>query len=670
MTVSGSVLHADEARGVWSIETPDLSLSWRRTDAGEVVLAGIRAGVHEWAAGETSVFTVDGPTGPSTHLENAGVSVEGNRLTLTGTLRPSGLTAMSVWTVADDASVVTSEFRVCNDTERDVALGALSSLHLCVPAAADRQLNVLAGGRWHEAMPPRGYRLETHDLDEIRGTTSVGTADDGRSSGEHVPWLALTTADDGLLAALVWSGRWRLDARRDGDDVDVALGIADFARTLAPGEEIALPGLVLAGYRGDLDEGANAWRAWLTHHWTPPVPENWPWVQYNHWYAYYGDIDEERLFVEAKHAAAMGCEVFVIDDGWFLGRRPDSYHEGWGNWHEDPAKFPNGLRAFGDRVRGLGMKFGLWVEPERADPAGVLLREHPGFVATRDGALITRTVDGSGVHLCLGSPEVQTWMAADMIRVVRDYGVDWLKWDYNIGYGLGCNDPHHGHQAGDGHHAYTLGLYRVLEELRAACPDLVIENCASGGHRVDMGTLRYTHTNWLSDYTDRAASCRQHAQGAGLMLPLHHLNTWVLHDRDTDTEFRSRMGGAFGVSSFMGRWSADERAALMTAIEEYKRLRPLLAGDRYLLSGPLHQDWDVWQFVAPDFASFAVFAFHDASRIDGVTVTPRGLDPERMYRIEREGGESVERTGVDLMVDGLDLRLAAGGSTIIWGTAV
>jgi alpha-galactosidase len=673
MSLSGTAIRSDDARGVWSIDSADLSLTWRRTDAGEIVAESLRAGNREWVSAEIPVFSMDGPDGPSIVFHHGDVSVvsDGTQLRLRGTLEPSGLTVSSVWTVYDGHSVIANELMLTNETDHDIDVGNLSTFHLRTETNRDKRLSVLAGGRWDEAMPPRGYRLQTYELHEFRRPRRFAAAEDGRSSGEYVPWLALTTPNGGLLAGLVWSGRWAMTAEHDGDWTTISLGIADVSHTLSPGEAMPLPGLVLGGYTGTLDDGANRWRAWVTEHWMPPVPENWPWVQYNHWYAYFGDIDESRLYEEAVHAAAAGCEVFVIDDGWFMGRRPDSYHEGWGNWREDPSKFPAGLHAFGDRIRSLGMTFGLWVEPERADSDGELVRDHPAFVATRDGVPIARLSDGTGgVHLCLGNPDVQDWMAADMIRVVHDYGVDWLKWDYNMGYGLGCNHPDHGHQAGDGHYAHTLGLYRVLEQLHAACPDLVIENCASGGHRVDMGTLRHTHTNWVSDYTYRAASCRQHVQGAGLMLPLNHLNTWVLHDRNT-TEFRSRMGGAFGVSSFMRQWSDAERDALGKAIAEYRRLRPLLNGSRYLLSGPLHQDWDVWQFVDQSQDVFVILAFHDASRIEEVTVMPRGLQDNRTYRVQRSGDDKArEMDGASIVTEGLALRVAAGGSEIIWGTAL
>jgi alpha-galactosidase len=626
----------------------------------------------EWAAAPIPVFTVLGSPTEEIAFRDVTATREANGIRLTGTLAPSGLTASITFTTYGDDSVLLAEIEVVNETGAAIEVGSLSSLRLAVPRDASSRLGVLAGGRWDEAMPPRGYRLQAFDLHEIGRGQSFGAAEDGRSSGEHVPWFSLMSDDGGLLVALVWSGRWRLDAIRRDNANEVVLGIADFAHRLEPGEKLELPSVVMAGYAGDLDDGANAWRRWATDHWMPSTPENWPWIQYNHWYAYFGDIDATRLLEEARLAAELGCEVFVIDDGWFRGRRPDSYFAGWGDWVEDPAKFPDGIHAFGDEIRALGMRFGLWVEPERADDHGELVRQHPGWVATSGGEPIYRPGPrgNEGVHLCLGNPEVRRWMADEMIRVVREYGVDWLKWDYNLGYALGCDAADHGHQATDGHHAHTLGLYEVLDGLREACPELVIENCASGGHRVDLGTLRHTHTNWVSDYTHRAASCRQHAQGAGFVLPLAHLNTWALEDRDL-TGFRSRMGGAFGVSSFMGRWTDEERATFRQAVSEYRQLRPYLDGDRYLLTGPWHGDWDIWQFVQPSGDAIALLAFRERGAVTQVRVTPRAIDPARHWVIQRASGSSSEIPGAELAGQGLDIHLPHNrDSEIIWLTAI
>lgn len=664
-------LTVDNERGVWSVATPHLSLRWERSAAGDTRLTSLVAGGRESVATLRPFFAGADP-GTSWKLVDASGSASGDTLRLRGRIAPSGLTALLTVTAHPDASLVVLDLDVANDGDAPGTVESLPSLNFATERVHDTRLATLAGGRWNEALPPRGYRLETRELDQLGRAFGVGAADDGRSSGEHVPWFALSHHGGGLLAALVWSGRWRLDTAARGGEQAISLGISDFAHELAPGERIALPSAVIAGFAGNLDDGANTWRRWLAGNWTPPVPPEWPWIQYNHWYAYFGGIDADRLSEEARLAADCGCEVFVIDDGWFRGRRPDSYVAGWGDWVEDRSKFPDGLHAFGERVRGLGMRFGLWVEPERADDAGELVREHPGWVSTRDGEPIRRPgPDGpEGVHLCLGNPEVRRWMADEMIRVVQEYGVDWLKWDYNMGYGLGCNATDHGHQATDGHHAHTLGLYQVLGELRAACPDLVIENCASGGHRVDLGTLRHTHTNWVSDYTHRAASCRQHVQGAGLVLPLAHLNTWTLEDRDS-SGFRSRMAGAFGVSSFMGRWTSDERERFAGAVREYKRLRPYLAGNRHLLTGPWHGDWDIWQLTHPNGRDIAILAFRDGGRIDEVCVRLQLSGSDGAYRVERSSGSTEDIAGASLASGGLRIALPEQeGSEIAWLTAL
>jgi alpha-galactosidase len=641
----------------WSIDLANLALRWAVSATGDLELVSLVTAGSEWISTPTPLFDL-----PFTGIS---VTQRGDSLRIDGLLGDKGLRASVSWTSYPESSVVRSEVRVRNASDTAISLGAVPSLRLTVPATRGSQLAMLAGGRWDESMPPRGYRLTTYDLDEYSRGRTKGVADDGRSSGEWIPWFALTNATGGLFAGLVWSGRWHLRSGRADQGVSLWFGISDFAHELAPGEEIELPGVVLSGYAGDLDAGSQQWRDWIRDSWTPPTPDDWPWVQYNHWYAWYGDIDQERLLTEARFAAEAGCEVFVIDDGWFVGRRPDSYHAGWGNWVEDRAKFPDGLHAFGDRIRELGMRFGLWVEPERAAIDSPVLTAHPDWIARRDGVPLTRPDDvhKGSAHLCFGNPDVQQWVIEDIVRVVREYGVDWLKWDYNVGYGLGCNVADHGHQATDGHWAHTHGLYRVFAGIREQCPDLMIENCASGGHRVDLGTLRHTHTNWVSDYTNRAESCRQHTQGAGLFMPLAHLNTWVLERRD-EVEFHSRFGGAFGVSWFLEAWSEEDRLALRDAIGEYKRIRPLLNGKRYLLTGPLHQAWDIWQLESSDGSGSAILAFRDGGHIDRVHIQPHLIDLSTTWRVESSSGEpETSRSGNE----GLNLHIAEPrGSLILW----
>ncbi len=652
--------------GLWQIDAGTLSGSWAPQADGSVMWTHLRVAGREWITAPCPVWSL-ATTGDAIWADVQGGANDGV-LTLAGSLRDTGLTITVRWEADVDASVLTVTPTVTNATDRTETVPALTSVRLTTPVVAGTELSLMTGGAWDESLPPGGYRHRTFRLDDIRGTLTFSAAADGRSTGDYMPWFSLTDGQTGLAASLIWSGRWSGRASRTGDQISLEIGLSDFTHELAPGESLELPAVALFGFTGDLDAATDEWRRWVTHALSPAPPEHWPWVQYNHWYAYYGDIDAARLLEEARYAAGAGCEVFVIDDGWFVGRRPDSYIQGWGTWREDRAKFPEGLRALSEHVHTLGMRFGLWVEPERVALQSEVAQAHPDWLVQHGGTPMTRRYGSDeGAHLCLGVPTVQDWMATEVTRVVQDYGVDWLKWDYNIGYGLGCDCPDHGHQAGDGHYAHTLGLYRVLERIRAACPVLVIENCASGGHRADLGLVRYTDTNWLSDYTHQAASCRQHAQGAGWVLPLAHLNTWTLEER-TMTEFRSRMGGAFGVSSHLGEWTDADRQVLATAVTEYKHLRPILGGERYLLTGPLHQQWDIWQFVSRDRGSFAILAFREGGHVDEVNVSLRGLDPHARYEMTREEDTEDERTGERLMSDGLRICLSmTPGSAIVWG---
>jgi len=258
-----------------------LEITWRRIASGDIRLTSLRTAGFEWIASPTPLLSVVDDSPVAIAFDEITAGSEENTLRLRGSVSPWGLTMSIVWTSYEESSVVAAEIEIINETDRPIEVGNLTSLHLLL-GAGEGQLGVLAGGRWDEAMPPRGYRLQTMALDEISGSTSFGAADDGRSSGDHLPWLALIAPGGGLFASLVWSGRWRLHLQQVGDAHSLAFGISEFAHLLQPGERLTLPGVILSGYPGDLDDGANCWREWVNRHWTPAVPQNWPWVQYNH----------------------------------------------------------------------------------------------------------------------------------------------------------------------------------------------------------------------------------------------------------------------------------------------------------------------------------------------------------------------------------------------------
>jgi alpha-galactosidase len=390
-------------------------------------------------------------------------------------------------------------------------------------------------------------------------------------------------------------------------------------------------------------------------------------VQFNTWFGWTTRIDAATLRREADIAADLGCEVFVVDAGWYDGCGTGDFGHGLGNWVDHHGKFPDGLRAFSEYVHRKGMKFGLWVEPERIDLETETAKQHPDWLAKRDGQIIG---GGRYAHLCFGNPQVVAWFKERLAKIVADYEVDWLKWDYNIAYGLGCNDATHGHQDGDGTYAHTQGVYAVKAFLREKFSHLVLEGCASGGHRIDFGILRFVHTYWLSDFTHRAANVRFHLTGAWFALPPRYLNTWVVHEGTTVADFRSRMSGAFGISARLCEWDEGTQERAKRAIAEYKRLRPFVLKRRFLLTPQprsLHS-WTVWQFYDPETDGGALLAFREQSPDERLTVRLKGLNPDARYQLhDADTGETKTLTGIHLLRDGFFLTIPEqGGSTLWW----
>jgi hypothetical protein len=204
----------EQDSGTWAIETPALGMRLERASTGEVRLVSLRTAGREWISTPEAMFSTIGEPEARVALRDVTSEGDGATLRLSGTLDPTGLTATVTFTVYEENSIVLADIEIANDTDAALEVGSLSSLHLATARAGAAQAAVLAGGRWDESMPPRGYRLTTIDLDEVGRNTAFGAAEDGRSSGEHLPWLALLSESGGLLVSLVWSGRWRLGLTR------------------------------------------------------------------------------------------------------------------------------------------------------------------------------------------------------------------------------------------------------------------------------------------------------------------------------------------------------------------------------------------------------------------------------------------------------------------------
>ncbi len=470
---------------------------------------------------------------------------------------------------------------------------------------------------------------------------SATTSRRGHAGHDAAPWVVL---DDGtateehgevVAVALAASGSWRVVVERGTEGrCGVAAGAQGARTVLAPGQVLRTPSSFALFTARGFGGASRQVHRFVRDHVLPHGEELRP-VLYNAWEAVAFDVDEANQLALARTAARIGVQLFVVDDGWFAGRRDDT--AGLGDWWPDPVKFPRGLRPLADEVHALGMAFGLWVEPEMVNPDSDLHRRHPDWVVHTPGR--ERTQRRNQLVLDFGRPEVVEWAVDWLVRTVADADVDFLKWDLNRSL---TEAPHTAHAA------HAAGVLHVLDALRARFPALRIEACAGGGGRADLATLARTDQVWTSDNTDPVDRIRiQH--GWGQVLPAAAMSCWVADspnayaDRETPLRFRFHVaaaGGALGIGLDLTRLDDAGLDEVARLVAEYRRLQPVVAhGDLHRLRGPEPGPTTVVQYVTPDRDRSVVLAWRPRAPFGHLErpVRLRGLDPTADYRDEDTG---------------------------------
>jgi alpha-galactosidase len=380
----------------------------------------------------------------------------------------------------------------------------------------------------------------------------------------------------------------------------------------------------------------------------------------NTWEAVYFEHDLDRLKELADAGAEVGVERFVLDDGWFRHRRSD--HAGLGDWYVDEQVWPDGLGPLIEHVTGLGMDFGLWVEPEMVNQDSDLARAHPDWILGTGGRI--PPASRRQQVLDLTNPAAYDYILERLDALLTEYPIAFLKWDHNRDLSEAGSGP-----AGTpAVHRQTLAAYELMAELRRRHPGLEIESCSSGGARVDLGVLRYTDRVWASDCID-ALERQQIQRWTAALLPPELIGSHVgapwshTTGRWHDLSFRAgtALFGHFGVEWDISRATAEERAGLASWIALYKELRPLLhTGAVVRADEPDPALW-VHGVVSADRdrAVFAVVAMTTALTSPPGRVRLPGLEPGRRYRVAVHGrdDDDVVLTGRALAAAGL--RVAA-----------
>ncbi|MFH0796050.1 MAG: alpha-galactosidase [Candidatus Omnitrophota bacterium] len=517
----------------------------------------------------------------------------------------------------------------------------------------------------------RGAMAAMDDFQYLKESLAPGTnvrmtpGVDGRSSYLWLPFFNVETDKEGFVMAIGWTGAWLADFNRVDDDLlKIRAGLERTRISLHPGEEIRLPRILLVFWEGEPLTGHNLLRRFLVRHGTPRPggqPPLTP-VSFATWGATPTSAHLERIRkLEAEHA---DCDCYWMDAGWFGPKRTPVDRENWytdvGHWSINPGTHPNGLRPISDAARKAGMKFILWLEPERAWAGTLWPKEHPEW-------FISPSWGGEIRLLNLGIPEARRFLTDYVSSLIERDGVDIYRQDFNMAPLLFWrnNDPQD--RQGMTEIRHIEGLYEFWDELRRRHPHLLIDNCAGGGKRIDLETIRRSIPLWRSDYqcnpkldaTDRATGSQIHGIGLNYWVPFSATGTFVCSNDTYD--FRSALAAGIVLEpliddAIMAEMPKDYSWQwLRTMIAQLKRCRPAFAGDFYpLLSGTASTNKDVWaayQMHRDDLGEgfFVVFRREQCPFLSAQLVL-QGLDGNKRYVVEDANTGEKREAGGDVLL--------------------
>ena len=568
----------------------------------------------------------------------------------------TGLEVCLDYAIYDDCPAIVRSAKLVNGGDAPLTVTRALSLCLDLPDA-NWDLITLAGSWARERSVCRRPL--------VQGFQGVSTQR-GASSLQVSPFMALArketteAAGEALGAALIYSGNFIAQAEATctgGARMLMGINDRDFAWRLEPGEAFQAPEAALVFSSegiGGMSLGFH--KLWEKH----LLPVRWmgkkrP-VLLNSWEAAYFDFDEDKLVSIAKDAADAGVELFVMDDGWF-GKRDDDTTS-LGDWFADRRKLPGGLKRLGDKVRALGLQFGIWMEPEMISPVSELYRAHPDWALHIPGR--EPITARHQLTLDMGREDVQAYVYDCVSETLRESGAAYLKWDMNRSFSNIGSAALPANRQKETSHRYILGLYAVMARLTADFPDVLFEGCASGGGRFDAGMLCYVPQFWCSDDTDALCRCRIQ-YGTTVVFPPStmgcHVSAVPNHQTARVTPMQTRyavaLGGCFGYELDPRKLTAEEREAMRTQTAFAEKTMDLrLYGAFHRLRSPFEGNDTAWISVSPD-KDKAIFTYVQDRALPNTLpqlIKLRGLDEGRRYRIvetgEIYGGDELTRVGL------------------------
>lgn len=468
-------------------------------------------------------------------------------------------------------------------------------------------------------------------------------------------------------AALMYSGGFQAQVEKDQlEQIRLVMGIHPdtFEWTLEAGEAFYTPEVILSCSTTGFAKLSQNFHHIIRNHVCRGTYQlsSRP-VLINNWEATYFDFNEEKILNIARQASKLGIDMMVLDDGWF--RKRDDDCSGLGDWFVNEKKLNGGLKALVEKINAMGMKFGLWFEPEMVSEDSDLYRNHPDWAIQIPGRKPMRS--RYQLVLDMSNPEVVDYLYGVMSAILRENHIEYVKWDMNRSISDWYTATLSRGRQMEMPHRYVLGLYELLEKLTSEFPDVLFEGCSGGGGRFDAGMMYYCPQIWCSDDTD--AHERTFIQyGTSFFYPTStvgsHVSAVPNHQTGRITSIETRgvvaMAGSFGYELDLNQLSEEEKTVVAKQVTHYKEYQSLIYnGDYYRLANPFEDGMSAWSWISEDKKTILVqgVLFRAKPNVLRKTLRLMGLEAKKNYKIA--GTEEVY-TGVALMSGGVLLQRAVG----------
>ncbi len=560
------------------------------------------------------------------------------------------------YTVFEDYGVLARSARFTNKGQGAVTLQNVCSSALDLAAGDYQALHLY--GTWS-----REFNEERITLPKGRFVIESAR---GASSAAHSPFIALMETgageDHGQIFAttLIYSGNFALSVETgEFGDVRLLAGINpfNFEWTLNPGQTFSTPEALHVYSGSGLRAMSHMWHDFIRCKISPPRFRNIPRPTYlNTWEAVYFDVNEDKVLHLADRAIEIGVDMVVLDDGWFEGRRDDT--TSLGDWTADASRFPSGIPALAAKVKAKGLKFGLWFEPEMVSPNSQLFEKHPDWIVHVPGRI--PSLGRSQLTLDLSRSEVVDYIFGQVDTVLSCGDIDYVKWDMNRNMTETGSSALPASQQGEVSHRYILGLYNLLARLTQKYPDILFENCASGGNRFDLGMLSFMAQNWPSDMCDPVGRL-DIINGCSYLFPLDVCAAYIgpspNHQNGRISSIQARFkAGIFCAARGISLSEADidtHTDELQSLMAFAKQTAPDMVGgrfDRLIKNG----NEVCWQYTTRDDRTVYLAYFHilSAPNLPFRRARMTGLDAGSDYRLMEDGaiyaGDALMHSGMPL----------------------